>query len=149
MPDPDLRLRCAAWPHRPASTPSGVYFFVSQNSGHQPVIPKEQVVSEFIFIYRVPENYRGTADAAAVWDSWFDALGANLFDKGNPVFVTTGSGTSGGSELRLGGYSLISAENLDAAVELAKACPIIQSGGAVEVGELTPVPGRRHPGRTF
>jgi hypothetical protein len=112
------------------------------------VTPKEQVVSEFIFVYRAPENYRGTLDTATIWDSWFDALGANLFDNGNPVFVTTGTGNTGG-DLRLGGYSLISAENLDAAVELAKNCPIIQSGGAVEVGELTAVPGRQHPGRTF
>jgi hypothetical protein len=73
------------------------------------VTPKEQVVSEFIFAYRAPENYRGTPDTATIWDSWFDALGANLFDNGNPVFVTTCTGNTGG-DLRLGGYSLISAE---------------------------------------
>ena len=105
-------------------------------------------MSEFIYIYRAPENYRGTPAAATVWDSWFDALGANLFDMGNPVFVTTGTGTSF-DNLRLGGYLSVSAENLDAVVELAKNCPIIHSGSAVEVGELTAVPGRQHRGRTF
>jgi hypothetical protein len=33
------------------------------------------------------------------------------------------------------GYSIIEADSLDAAVELVKGCPILQSGGSVEVGE--------------
>jgi len=44
-------------------------------------------MAEFIFVYRFPENYIGSPEAASLWESWFDALGTSLFDKGNPVFV--------------------------------------------------------------
>jgi len=37
----------------------------------------------------------------------------------------------------LGGYSLIRAASLDAAVALAKGCPMLGDGGAVEICELT------------
>jgi hypothetical protein len=33
------------------------------------------------------------------------------------------------------GYSIIQAGSLDAAVELAKGCPILESGGSIEVCE--------------
>jgi hypothetical protein len=33
------------------------------------------------------------------------------------------------------GYSVIKADTIDAAVQLAKACPILQDGGSVEVCE--------------
>jgi hypothetical protein len=36
----------------------------------------------------------------------------------------------------LGGYSLITAGDLEAAVELAKGCPFLHQGGGIEVGEL-------------
>jgi hypothetical protein len=42
------------------------------------------------------------------------------------------------SRPNLGGYSLISAESIDEAVELARNCPFLRLGGGVEVGELTP-----------
>lgn len=54
---------------------------------------------------------------------------------GNPVFERITVGSSPG-ETVLGGYSLITAEDLEAAVALAKGCPILERGGAVEVGEL-------------
>jgi hypothetical protein len=38
---------------------------------------------------------------------------------------------------RLGGYTVITAADLDAAVALAARCPVLEHGGAVEVGELT------------
>jgi hypothetical protein len=58
------------------------------------------------------------------------------FEEGKAVFVRATTGDTGHDD-RLGGYSLIIAENIDAAVELASSCPIVASGGVVEVGELT------------
>jgi len=83
-------------------------------------------MSEFIFVYRFPENYIGSPEAASLWESWFDAQGTSLFDKGNPVFVRAATGDTG-QDTGLGGYSLITAENIDAAVELALQMPS-QSG---------------------
>jgi len=37
------------------------------------------------------------------------------------------------------GYSIIKADSLSAAVEMAKGCPILQSGGQISVYETFPV----------
>ena len=83
------------------------------------------------------------ADQAAVmqaWIAWFDSLGGAVVDGGNPTgqSKTVGAGgavSDGGGANPLSGYSLISADGIDAAVALAKGCPILQSGGSVEVAE--------------
>ena len=49
--------------------------------------------------------------------------------------VSAGSVADGGGANPLTGYSLITAADLDAAVEAAKGCPILESGGSVEVAE--------------
>jgi hypothetical protein len=36
----------------------------------------------------------------------------------------------------IGGYSIVKAESLEEAVELAKGCPILTAGGNVEVREI-------------
>ena len=36
----------------------------------------------------------------------------------------------------IGGFSIVQAETLDAAAELAKGCPVLQAGGTVEIGPL-------------
>jgi hypothetical protein len=44
-------------------------------------------------------------------------------------------GASDGGASKLGGYSIITAESLDEAATGAKGCPVLQSGGSVEVYE--------------
>lgn len=46
-----------------------------------------------------------------------------------------GSVTEGGGPNPVTGYMIIQAETVERAVELAKGCPILESGGSVEVGE--------------
>jgi hypothetical protein len=41
----------------------------------------------------------------------------------------------------VGGYFLVLAPNLDAAVEIAKGCPLLENKGRVEVRPLQPSPG--------
>jgi hypothetical protein len=105
-------------------------------------------MNTYLLVYRHPENYTGTADTAAAWKTWFKQLGSQLVDPGNPVFERTSVGMCG-TPLPLDGYTLVTASDLAEAVELAKGCPIIKAGGGVEVGLLTPIPGREHPARIF
>jgi hypothetical protein len=105
-------------------------------------------MNTYLLVHRHPENYIGTADTAAAWETWFKQLGSHLVDLGNPVFERTPVGTCG-MPLPLGGYTLVAANDFAEAVELAKGCPIVEEGGGVEVGLLTPVPGREHPARIF
>jgi hypothetical protein len=92
-------------------------------------------MTEFVLTYRNPPDYVGSPDALATWDEWFDSLGRNLIDRGNPVFVHKTLGNY--AETALGGYSLIKADDLNATVALATGCPVLNQGGGVEVGELT------------
>ena len=94
-------------------------------------------MSTFAFIYRAPKAYRaGSADAIAAWNGWFQELGASVVDRGHPVFERSTLGNCAADTV-LGGYSLVTADDLEAAVRLAKGCPFLASGGGVEVGELT------------
>lgn len=47
--------------------------------------------------------------------------------------------TEGGGPDPVTGYTIIQADSMERAVELAKRCPILESGGSVEVGETFPV----------
>ncbi len=76
----------------------------------------------------------------AAWMKWFGDLGAAVVDGGNPVSMaktvaSNGSVSDGGGSNAVTGYSLIKADNLDAAVAMAQGCPHLAAGGSVEVAE--------------
>jgi hypothetical protein len=75
----------------------------------------------------------------AKWGQWFEQLGPAIVDGGAPTgtakTVSTGGSVSDGGSRRLTGYSIVSADSLDSAVELAKGCPVLEVGGAVDVYE--------------
>jgi hypothetical protein len=97
-------------------------------------------MATFLFNYRLPHDFTpGTSDSMAAWeawDAWFTEMGAVVVDRGNPIFTTTTLGECGTGP-KLGGYSLVIAENLDAAAALANGCPLLHQGGGVEIGEIT------------
>jgi hypothetical protein len=90
------------------------------------------------------ETEEARAQVMAAWGKWFQDLGPAVVDGGNPIgqTVTVGDGgavAGGGGADPVTGYSVIKADSLDGAVELARACPILQMGGRIEVGETVPV----------
>jgi hypothetical protein len=103
-------------------------------------------MATFVFAYRVPADFvPGRPETVAAWTAWFDGMGASLADVGKPVLKSAALGECGAGT-RLGGYSLITAGDLDAALVTAKGCPAIQHGGGIEVGVLGEIPGRQFPG---
>jgi hypothetical protein len=46
-----------------------------------------------------------------------------------------------GDDTKLGGYSIVTADDLEAALALARGCPILRESGGVEVGVLASIPG--------
>ena len=88
----------------------------------------------------MPEGEEAMAEMMKAWETWFGNLGENLVDGGNPIsFAKTvnsdGSVSEGGGASPLTGYGLIQADNIDAAVEMAKGCPVLSNDGNVEVAE--------------
>ncbi len=90
-------------------------------------------MAKYVFSYRVPADYSPNDEAHAEWAAWFDELGSALVDPGNAV---TEYGSLGGSDSRVAGYLLVSAEDMDSALALAKGCPALQVGGGVEIGPV-------------
>ena len=100
-------------------------------------------MANFVFAY---SGSRGVAaDEAernaqmAKWGQWFGELGSAIVDggaaTGTAKTVGPGGSISDGGSRGLSGYSIVSAESLDSAVELAKGCPVLEIGGAVDVYE--------------
>jgi hypothetical protein len=80
--------------------------------------------------------------AMAAWGSWFQKLGPAVVEMGAPVGASasvTASGPNGAAASGLTGYSVISADSLDAAAALTKDCPVLASGGKVDVYETIAV----------
>ena len=99
------------------------------------------------------EKERTAAQNEAVKKQWMDWIGGiaaqnKLTAVGNPL-TSTGKVvkadnlvTNGPySEIKevIGGYSIVKAESLDDAAELANGCPVLAIGGSVEVREVVPM----------
>ena len=92
---------------------------------------------KYVFAYRAPKDYvPGRPEAIEAWAEFRTGLGDRVVDFGNPVFEASSVGTCD-DRTRLGGYSFITADDLESAVALAKGSPTLGAGGGVEVGEIT------------
>ena len=98
-------------------------------------------MAKFIFAYHgggMPETPEEGAKVMAAWGAWIEKNAAALGDGGAPVgdskTVNPGGGvTDDGGSNPLSGYSICEAASMDAALEIAKGCPILDAGGTVEV----------------
>lgn len=96
---------------------------------------------KFILAYhggKAPESKEEGEKVMAAWGAWFEGLGKAVVDPGNPAgmskTVSSGGVADNGGANPLSGYSLVNADSIDAAVEMAKGCPILDVG-TVEVAE--------------
>lgn len=103
-------------------------------------------MANFLLVYTGGET-RSAEERQKVlplWGAWMGQLGDKFVDPGNPIGhaknVSNGGTVHDGaaSSPAASGYSILKADTLDAATELAKGCPILQSGGKVTVYEITP-----------
>lgn len=113
-------------------------------------------MEDFMFIYIGGEDEftelspEETEKHMNQWFSWVGEMTeAGIYKGGHPL-KPEGKGISGKdkivtdgpfAELKevIGGYSIVSAPNIDAAVELAKGCPVFQFDGKVEVRPIMPL----------
>ncbi len=98
---------------------------------------------KFMFIYHGggrPETPEEGEKVMAAWMSWMAGIGADLVDGGNPAgmskTVTANGVEDNGGANPVSGYTLINAQDMDAACKIAAGCPILENGmGTVEVAE--------------
>jgi YCII-related domain-containing protein len=94
-------------------------------------------MSSYVLIFRMPNNSKASPGEEAAWGAWFQELGGVVEDFGHRVGQSATLGTE--SAQRLGGYVVISADDIEHATQLAKGCPGLQNGGSVEIGESVPM----------
>lgn len=108
-------------------------------------------MAKFLFIYRdpatppPPPSPEEMQAFLALWGEWFQECGPAIVDGGDALkptgrvlkegLVVTDGPYIEGKEI-LGGYSVINADSYDAAVEIAKKCPIAKFGGQIEIREF-------------
>jgi uncharacterized membrane protein len=93
-------------------------------------------MTKYVFSYRVPAGFVPGAATGAEWEAWLGGMGEALVDVGHAVTDYASLGEVGGSGSRIVGYSVVSAEDMDSALALAKDCPALRVGGGVEVGPV-------------
>jgi hypothetical protein len=98
-------------------------------------------MAKFLYLYtggEMAETPEAQEASMQEWTNWFGTLGDSVVDIGNPfgagTTVSNGSAGNGGVS-KLSGYSIINAESLADAADKANKCPVLQSGGTVEVYE--------------
>ncbi len=99
-------------------------------------------MANYVLVYSgggTPETEAEQQAVMAAWMSWYERLGAAVVDGGNPfgpsASVASDGTVSQGAPSALSGYTIISADSLNAATEHAKTCPVLESGGRVDVYE--------------
>ncbi len=113
-------------------------------------------MKDFLFVFRndyKAMEQRSPEEMQTSMKKWMDWIGNfaaqnKLIDRGNRLHgtgkvVTPGNIITDGpyadiKEL-IGGYTLVKAESLEEAAEMAKNCPILEMGGNVEVREINPM----------
>jgi hypothetical protein len=108
-------------------------------------VARENPMAKFVYVYtggQMAETPEAQEQAMQAWGAWFGTLGDSVTDMGNPfgnsATVSSGAVTDGGKS-GASGYTIVSADSLSDATARAKGCPVLDSGGTVEVYEAIPM----------
>ena len=101
-------------------------------------------MTKYVLIYSggsMPQSDAEQKQVMKAWDGWFSKLGKAVVDQGDPFTPNVksvgsdGTVKNGAVDGSASGYSIIEADSLDAAVKLAKDCPVLQGGAKISVFE--------------
>ena len=102
-------------------------------------------MAKFVYVYiggQIAETPEAQEQAMQAWGAWFGTLGDSVADMGNPFgssATVSSGGVADGGKSGAGGYSIVSAGSLSDATAKAKGCPVLASGGSVEIYEAIPM----------
>jgi hypothetical protein len=98
-------------------------------------------MSQYVFSYyagKEPESPEAGAEGRAEFGTWLGSLGDAVVNPGTPLgpskTVSSKGVSENGATKRLTGFSIIKAESMDAALEMAKSCPFLEMG-TIDVAE--------------
>ena len=86
-----------------------------------------------------PESPEEGAENKTKWQAWVAGLGDAVVNSGTPLgkskTVSSDGVSDDGGPNSLTGFSIVNADSMDAALEMAKACPFLDFG-TIEVAEV-------------
>jgi hypothetical protein len=98
-------------------------------------------MTKYVIAYHGGRKFETPQDGAAYmarWKSWMGSVGEAMVDPGMPLgagkLIDAAGVTDRGADL-LTGFSIVTAESLEAAVALARQCPHLDHG-TIEVAEI-------------
>jgi len=87
-----------------------------------------------------PETPEAGAEQMAKWKAWLGGLGDAVVNPGTPLgksqFVSASGVSDDGGAAPMSGFSVVKADTMDAALDMAKACPFLDIGGTLQVAEM-------------
>jgi hypothetical protein len=101
-------------------------------------------MNDYLLLYsggKMPESQEEQAQVMKAWTDWMGQVGDALKDGGNPFtpaaknISADGSVSDGPAGSMASGYSILKADSLDAAADMAKGCPVLQGGAKITVFE--------------
>ena len=101
-------------------------------------------MAKYVLVYHggsMPETEEETAVVMQAWTAWYEGLGAAVADPGNPFtpmaknIAPDGTVSDGPVGSMASGYTILQADSLDAATEMARGCPVLKGGGSISVFE--------------
>ncbi len=102
-------------------------------------------MAKFVYLYsggQMADTAEAQEKSMQEWGAWLGALSDSIVDMGNPFAASStvkGGRSSDGATSGLGGYSIITADSLQDAEAKADGCPVLATGGTVEIYEAVPM----------
>ncbi len=86
-----------------------------------------------------PESPEAGAEHMNKWNAWVEGLGEIMVNPGTPLGMSRTVSSDGvaddGGANPLMGFSVVEADSMEAALEIAKSCPFLEMG-TIEVAEM-------------
>ena len=99
-------------------------------------------MADYVLAYhgkKKPEGPEKGADYMAKWKAWIGGLGDAVINAAIPLkmsrTVSSGGVSDDGGSNSLSGLSIVKADSMDAALEMARGCPHLEFG-TIEVAEV-------------
>jgi len=101
-------------------------------------------MANYVLLYsggKMPSSPAEQAAALKEWEAWFGKMDGAVVDEGDPFsgkaksIASDGKVSDGAMGMMASGYSILKADSLNAAAEMAKGCPVLKSGGKITVFE--------------
>lgn len=100
-------------------------------------------MSQYIITYlggNQPSSPEEGKQHFAKYKEWLSSLGEAVVSPANPFKNTSTVNSDGsvtaGSTTSMSGYTIVEADSIEAALDMAKACPFLDIDGSLEVSEL-------------